>query len=358
MTIKEQIKKLAVEKASPCITISLNTHRTHPDSLMDEIKLKNLLREAENRIVQDYKKRDVVPLLDKIKEVENEINRKLLLDSLHIFLSNNTKEIVKLSVSTRDDIVYMDDHFHVNPLIKAYNRIEEYYILLLSQGGVYLYKALNDIVEEEIENENFPFDETPYYVEPERKGDSKYSDDLVKEFFNKVDKALVKLYNQTELETIVVCTEDNYSRFMQVADKPQMYIAHAFVDYNNIASHHVAKQAWEKIQTIQREKRTHAIEEVKDAVSQSNVLTDLNEIYQAAIDGKADLLIANEDFVQPVKMINKRTFEFTNDVNDIDTIDDITSVIAWDVISKGGRVVFTKQEELLELGNIVLKTRY
>jgi hypothetical protein len=39
-------------------------------------------------------------------------------------------------------------------------------------------------------------------------------------------------------------------------------------------------------------------------------------------------------------------------------IDDITSDIAWDVISKKGRAIFTTQEELKSLGDIALKVRY
>ncbi len=45
-------------------------------------------------------------------------------------------------------------------------------------------------------------------------------DDLVREYFNKIDKALVNVYNETDLNCVVVCTTDNYSRLMQVADRP------------------------------------------------------------------------------------------------------------------------------------------
>jgi hypothetical protein len=39
-------------------------------------------------------------------------------------------------------------------------------------------------------------------------------------------------------------------------------------------------------------------------------------------------------------------------------IGDITSDIAWNVISKKGRAIFTTQEELKSLGDIALKVRY
>jgi len=53
---KEKLEKLAAEKSSPCITISMNTHRTSPDNLEDIVRLKNLLNEAHKRVTQRIKR--------------------------------------------------------------------------------------------------------------------------------------------------------------------------------------------------------------------------------------------------------------------------------------------------------------
>lgn len=59
-----------------------------------------------------------------------------------------------------------------------------------------------------------------------------------------------------------------------------------------------------------------------------------------------------------LKDTSDRTFDLANDGTGQDAIDDITSNIAWDVLSKNGRVFFTSQDEIKDLGKIVLKTRY
>ena len=87
-------------------------------------------------------------------------------------------------------------------------------------------------------------------------------------------------------------------------------------------------------------------------------MTDLQEIFQAALDGRGDLLMVHQDFSQAVLMTGDRTFELIDDRTTPNAIDDITSNIAWEVLSKKGKVFFTSQEEIKELGNIVLKTRY
>jgi hypothetical protein len=357
--IRQKLETLATEKNNPCVTISLNTHRTHPDSAQDVIQLKNSVKEAKERVLNEFDKRTISPLLERLSEIENEIDVNYNLDSLHIYLSNNTKEIIRSAWPVKEPGVHISNRFNILPLIKSYNRSEEYYILLLSQSGVNLYNAISDSIVDEIKNDVFPFPENRHFnTHKERDSDSKHLDDLVREFLNKVDKAVIKMNKESGLSCVVICTEDNYSRLMQVADKPSVYIGYSAIDYNNTDKHVIAGQSWELVKDLQQKRRAEAIEEMKEAVAQGVVITDLQEIFQASFDGRGDLLIVHQDFSQPVLMTNDRTFELTTDRTKENVIDDITSKIAWAVLSKNGRVFFTTQDEIKELGDIVLKTRY
>jgi len=359
MALKEQLQKLMADKNSPCVTISLDTHRTHPDNAKDEILLKNLIKEAEERVIKEFGKRPVEQLLAKMEAVSTEIDFNHNLESLHIFLSNDTQQIIKSTWKTSTSGVHISDSFATRSLIKNYNRSENYLVMLLSQSGVQLFEAVNDDIIEEIRNDDFPFSENRHYNTHSNRGsDSKHLDDLVREFLNKVDKALVKVNNETELKCIVIATEDNYSRLQQVADRPSVYLGYANIDYNNVATHHIAKQSWELVKEQQKQRRTEAISEMQEAVAHGKVLTDLQEIYQAAIDGRGELLIVHHNFSQAVVMKDERTFDIVSDPKTPNATDDITSIISWEVISKKGRVIFTSQDEIKNLGKIVLKTRY
>lgn len=359
MALKDQLQKLAAEKNTPCVSISLNTHRTHPDNTHDVVKLKNLLHEAEERVIAEFGKRPVASLLQKISKVASEVDLNYNLDSLHIFLSNDTTEIIKSTWETSNEGVHISDSFAIRSVIKDYNRSETYLLILLSQSGVQLFEAINDGIIQEIKNEDFPFPENQHYNTNKEKGsDSKYLDNLLREFLNKVDKALVKVHLATNLNCVVVCTEENYSQLQQVADKASMYLGYAPINYNKTATHQIVQQSWEIVKSLQVERRTKAIEEMKEAVSNGKVLTDLQDIYRAAIDGLGELLIVHQDFKQAVMMKDDRSFDLVDDATIPNVIDDITSNIAWEVLSKKGRVFFTSQDEIKELGEIVLKTRY
>ncbi|WP_261511171.1 baeRF3 domain-containing protein [Chryseobacterium paludis] len=359
MSLQEKLQKLANERNEPCVSISLSTHRTFPENQQDEIILKNLVKEAENRVIDEYGKRPAAGVLEKLEKIADKVDHQYNLDSLHIFLSKDTEEIIKSTWTSRGNVAEIDEKFAVRPLIKAAVRAQEYLILLLTQNGTKLYEALNDSIINEIREEGFPFPQNPFYItHSDVRSDSKQVDNQIREYFNRVDKSIVEISKKSNLNVIVVSTADNYSKLLEVADIPKIYIGHDNKSYVSAEEHHIVEQAYEIIKARQKESRTLAIEEIKEAVPRGTVLTDLQEIYQAALDGRGDLLIVHQDYEQPVKMVDDRTFEYVDDSKEQDAVDDIVSIIAWEVFSKKGRVHFTQQDGLLDLGKIVLKTRY
>ena len=359
MALKETLQQLGAEKNNPCVSISMSTHRTRPNTDQDKILLKNLLKEAHDRVSEEYDKKTVESLLNKIKTVREKIDINANLDSLHIFLSNDTLEIVKSPWEASNNRVNISTQFAIRPLIKAYNRSEPYLIMVLSQNKVTLYEAVNDSIIQEVKNNDFPFTENiPATLYPEKLGDAKYVDDLTRNFFNEIDKSLVRMHKETDLKCVVVTTEDNYYKLMQVADIPNLYHGYVTINSNKNTPHYIVKETWKLIEKLQSKRRGEAIEELKKAVSQGKVLTDLQDIYRAVINGRGDLLVVHQNYRQPVVMNDNNSFKMVENSSTPGAIDDITSKIAWEVISKKGRVIFTEHEELKELGKIALKTRY
>ncbi len=77
-------------QAENCVTIILNTHRTAPDNQKDPIKLKNMVREAEGRLLANESRRDVKQIIEKLRRLESEIDHNHNLDSLLLFVNEDT----------------------------------------------------------------------------------------------------------------------------------------------------------------------------------------------------------------------------------------------------------------------------
>jgi hypothetical protein len=355
---KDKLEKLASERSNPCVTISMKTHRTSPENKQDVIELKNLIKLAFEKVQNEFGENTADDLLKKIKILEEQIDFTCNLESLHLFLSNSTSEIVRSPWSTSQNTVVVAENFEVRSLIKEFNRTEEYLILTLTQSSIRLFHAINDHVAGEIKNEDFPFEKNPHLeTEHDDISDSKRKDNLAREYFNNIDKAVVRIHNKTALNVVVISTEDNYTYLMQVADYPAVYHGHSGIN-NKSDNHSVAKDAWPVVHKVQQQQRLELIKEMQDAIGQHKVLTDLSAILQAAKEGRGDLLIVQEDFKQAVRMTGEFTFDLVNDNSLTGTIDDITSEIAWEVISKKGRAIFTDLEEFKTFGNYALKVRY
>ncbi len=353
---KYMFDKLASNVANPSVTISLNTHRTHPDNQQDVILLKNLIKE----VVEKLKNTTGGPkLIDKITDLADSIDVNQNLDSLHLFVSDTVNEVIRSPLKVANNNTSVADRFSLKPIIKLLNRTELYYIMVLSQSGVKLYEATNDAVTGEVQNGVFPIPESPFFLENNtRKSDGKRADNQVREYLNQVDKALVELYNTSDKECVVICTEDNYSRLMQVADKPQIYIGYAAINYNDTAPHNVAKQAWQLVKAQIDKSRADAIEEVSKAVGTGLVYTDLAHIFRAVSEGRGDLLVCNSTYRQLAKVTGDTTIELLDTQDQNDSHDDIVSEIALRVIERKGRVVFIDPDMVNGLGDVALKLRY
>ncbi len=360
MVLREQLGKLASVRSNPCVTISLNTHRTHPENVQDGILLKNLCTEAENRLLAEFEKRHVLPIIERIKALPQKVDVNHNLESLHVFVGDGVEEIIRLPLSIPENGVHIAASFAIRPLIKALNRLEEHLVAVVSQSGVHLYHAINDAISSEVRNGEFPYPPmSNQETDKEKLSDPKRLDNLVREYLNGMDKALNRVHNQTGLRCVVVATEDNYSRLMQVADRKAIYYdGYVPINYNQLTPHKIAADAWKLVSELQRQERAKAIEEMKQAVKESKVITDPHDIYRLAKEGRGDLLIVHESFKLPARITGEYTFEIIDDTTLPNAVDDLTSDIAWEVYSKKGRVVFTEQDAIKEIGNIALKIRY
>lgn len=356
---KDKLEKLATERSFPCVTISMNTNRTYPDNQKDTIELKNLIKEAHDHVVDEFGEYEVASLLEKIDCLDEVIDLSNNLDSLHIFLSATTSEIVKSSWPTLKNTVSVAENFVIKPLIKVFNRIEDYLILVLSQSDVRLLHAVNDITLGEIKDDDFSFDKSQNFLTDQDKSkDGKQLDNRIREFFNQIDKAIVKIHNKNEMNVVVICSDSNWSKLMQVADKPSIYYGNVSINFNDTENLPIAVQAFKIINAAQEKERAKAIQEMKEAAGRGKMLTDLSHILYAVKEGRGDLLITNDNYHQAVKMTGENTFELATDVTLPGVIDDLTSDIAWEVISKKGRAIYASQEEFKSFGNIALKVRY
>lgn len=115
---ESHIKKIKNITADHCITIIMNSHRTRPDSLQDEVRLKNHIKTVDQRLRADTDKRTHTQLMDQLNRLAERIDHSLNLDSLILFVNEDMAEFSRLRIPVEDRVV-IDDNFATRDLVRA-----------------------------------------------------------------------------------------------------------------------------------------------------------------------------------------------------------------------------------------------
>lgn len=247
-SIQATIQRLSKTSGQPCITFSMPTHRTHPENQQDAILLKNLLKEAHEKLVERYGKRDYPQTLHKLETAFDLVDIQHNLDSLHLYISEDEHEIMTLPAPMNTSEVIVGDHFDLQYLKEFSDSSKEYMILVLSQGGIHLYNAFNEHIIGEVRNDDFPISQNTHNItHADKASDPKQVDNAVKEYFNHADKAVQRTANASGLKVVVVGSPRNYEHLMSVADRKETYLGNSPINYNDISRKTLGEQSWEVI---------------------------------------------------------------------------------------------------------------
>ncbi|MBN1667900.1 MAG: hypothetical protein JW862_12465 [Anaerolineales bacterium] len=136
---KAELEQLMHKEQQWCVSIYMPTHRTGTDAQQDPIRLKNLLREAEQRLsARNIGTRDVQKMLEPANMFLQDFNFwQHQSDGLAIFLSSSRVRRYRLPLIF-EELVVVEDHFHIKPLLPLFTGDGQFYILALSQNEVRL----------------------------------------------------------------------------------------------------------------------------------------------------------------------------------------------------------------------------
>lgn len=353
------LKTLKNIRSKNCISIILNTHRTKPDYLKDAIQLKNLIKDAENRLMADTDKKTAQNLIGKLQALADNIDHSHNLESLILFVNEEVADYTRLPLSVVDRVV-IDDTFATRDLVRAMHHEANYYVLVLSQEKVRLLEASNDKVVKEF-GKPFPMENKQFFSrsKPESSIASRQSS-LIAEFFNTVDKELNTIRHQNPLPVLITTVEENYPEYLKIADEKHS-IYDVFLNKNRTheKADAIVSEAWKLIEAHLVEQNNARKAELKKAVTENKFLSDTNEIWKAITEGKIQTLFIEQGLFQPATIENDEIIYVSQEHrSDTDVIDDIYDELIELNMKYGGDVVFLPKGDLTKFNGFGAITRY
>ena len=203
----------------PALTITLPTHRTSPDNRQDPIRVKNLVDQAASRLLAEFSKRDIAPLLDRLEKLTAEIDYRNTLDGLALFVNRDFARAVKLPF-TLQERVHVGDTFLTRNLVYAMHRTPRYWVLALSEKPTRLFEATRDDLIE-IQEDGFPIRHEGPGGEQSLPGGfgikkSAYRDEYHRKFFRQIDANLKPFLADDPLPLAVVGVDRFLAFFTEV----------------------------------------------------------------------------------------------------------------------------------------------
>lgn len=357
--METKLKELKNVRAENCVTIILNTHRTLPDNEKDAIQLKNLIKEAETKLLAVCQQKTAEKLTAKIHDLATTINHRHNLESLILFVNENVSEFVRLPISVEDRVV-VGNRFAMRDLIRGLHNQTNYYVLVLNKDEARLIEASNDKV---VKEHGFPFpfqnqiSQTSFKAEPSDAGRIR---NLTSEFFNQVDKVVNKVHKDHPLPILISTDEQHYQDYMRIADKPTVIFTEFLSRSRQTeADHAIVSDAWEIVQKLSQKQNKDRKVDLKMAVSTNNFISDTTEIYQAIKQGRVQTLFVEENLFQPAMIENDTVIYLSENTKEAaEMIDDIYDELIDLNMDFGGDVVFLPKESLTKFNGFAAMTRY
>jgi hypothetical protein len=358
---RHDVNLLQQLRSYPSLTITLPVHRTSPDNRQDPIRIRNLVTEATNRLLQEFPRRDVAGILDRLTKAVEGIDYRYTLDGLAIFVNQDMARVFHLPFGLRERVV-VDEGFMTRDLVFALNRTPRYWTLVLSEKPTRLFEGNRDILVE-VNEGGFPMIHTGPGGEAALPGGqgiqkSAYRDERHRQFFRQVDQAFAPFMVEDPLPLVMVGVDRYLSFFQEVTAQREAILTTLTGSHDKTSPPKLAELVWPLVEANLEARRLKALAELDRATGERLVASTVGEVWRFAREGRGALLLVEKDFHYPATVDESGLHLTPSDAAAPGVMTDAVDELIETVLDKQGRVVFLDDGQLAIHQRIALVLRY
>ncbi|HNQ60484.1 MAG TPA: hypothetical protein PK028_07885 [Bacteroidales bacterium] len=349
----DTLDKIKNTHADVCVTIIMNTHQTRPAIQQDMLTLKNLTREAEERILSLCDPKTAESILHQLKNTINSIDFSRNDKSLILFVCHEFGQYLTLPVSVKNRVV-IDKTFATRDVYRAMHETAAYYVLALSRKKARLIKAINN-QGEELKIQPFPLYNEGFNEQKAKLSPDEIQESLIEEFFNNVDKALWEVIRNSDLPVVIASEIRNYNIFLKLSRHKKKIIGRVPLLHEDAKTHQIVAEAWQLVKKNLEDQTRKQLSRLEKAINNQNLLTDYTEVWNAIQQGRGRTLFVKKGFHQPAVLLNGHVALVEKVMKDAPSvIEDIIDEMIEKMIEQQGEVVFIDGDDLDRFNGIAL----
>lgn len=313
---KDELKALVEKRHHPSVSIFMPTQRLGREVQQNPIRLKNLLKVAENRLTEetDLNQSEIEALLKPvIALLDDTAFWQHQAEGLAIFLSPEMFHYYHLPF-TFEELVVVMERFHIKPLFPLLSRDGRFYILALSQNQIRLFYGTRDSVipielppdmpqslAEALQYDQVNKQQQFHTKTAGGQGDrdaifhgqghkeANRDSDLLR-YFQQVDKEIGKSLDDDTAPIVLAGVEYLFPIYKKANTQPQLIIEGITGNPEEQSAEELHQQAWELVQPYFQQSQEKAVAEFQQLLNSSQASEDIRTIVPAAYQGRVDTL--------------------------------------------------------------------
>lgn len=312
---RKDVELLTGPRGGPCVSVFLPTHRMRPGTEQDPLRLKNLLAEAEARLVQGGLRTPtarelLAPALDLLDE---QVFWQHQSEGLALFLAPGWWRSFRLPLEL-PELTVVGDRFHLKPLLPLLSGDGRFYILALSQNEIRLLEGTRQGVHE-VELEDVPrsLREALRYDDPQkerlfhvtgREGGTvavfhghgiggEVNKERTGRYLGLVDAGLREVLRDQRALLVLAGVEYVQAMYREVSGYPALVDVGISGNPERLRSEELHKRAWTLVEPLFRQGQNEAADRYRELAGTGMTTGDLEESVAAAREGRVEVLFVS-----------------------------------------------------------------
>lgn len=351
------IEDLFAITTKPCLSLYLPTHRTQPERRDDLTRYRQLVRQLVDSLKLSFGADEINNLIAPFHDIDRDErfwnDRKAgiaMFRAPGVFITQHLDRSVP-------ELAIVADNFHVKPLFRMLQTMEEYHVLCLTKETAQLFVGHRDALEPVrlLGSEVLSIERILGPILSQRSfslsnsggmrrfvGHSTTTDEIeldLERFYRAVDKIILdEIQPEQDLPLIIAGLQEQATTFMKTSRNPRL--VESIVDVNplRLTLRDLTERSWNAMEPIIREQSSRLIEAYDEAAAHDGGLEGIFGIAHAAAEGRVKTLFVEDTRQLPGKIDESTGNVVFDDLAQPD-INDVLDDIARLVLRKGGTVI-------------------
>lgn len=353
----------------PCLSLYQPTHRHHPDNQQDPIRFRNLVKELEEPLRQQFPKDDIRTLLQPFLALANDMDFwNHTLDGLAVLGARGIFRVYKLQRPVTE-FALVADSFHTKPLMRILQSADRYQVLGLNRQEIRLFEGNRDALDEIELARTVPKTITEALgdelTEPHRTvasyggigdghspmhhghgGKESEVDIDAERFFRAIDRGILEHHSKPAGLTLILAALPQYHHlFHQVSHNPLLIEDSIEVHPDSLTIEELRQRAWQILEPHYLARLAKLVEEFGNAKSKGLGDDILVQVAKAIVAGRVATLM-----IEAVRKIPGRIDSATGEIEFGDLshpeVDDVLDDLGELALKKGGQIVIVPAERM------------